>query len=263
MKDLKYSKYFSSQVENSNEDEYTLKFRITSDAIDYTNEIVNPDGVKFSQHPKILYGHDHSIPSPAKAITTFRDGNSWISKIQFDVLKDPFARFLYEKYKDGYMTDCSIGFKSNPDAIEINKDGVLIHNDILVHEISLVNIGANSTAHKLSIEECEMVIKSVSDEKVKQIFEVEKYKQLNDMQTEVIEKLNSDIEKINIELETIKNVQDEITKELASIKEKSVEVEIKQEEIVNTVNTSDETTKKFAEVLKTLAQELKNLKEIL
>lgn len=262
-KDLKHTKWIQAQIEDSNSGEYELIFRITDSSIDYHEEIVDPNGISFAKNVSILALHNHEILAPAKLLWVKKDGNSWIAKFRFDI-NDPYSILLYNKYKNGFMTDVSIGFMTNPEKKYVNENGILVHGEITVYEISFVNVGANENAHILSIEDCELIIKSATNPRVKQDFvNIKNQKIMEDN----FEKINKRLDEIISRIDTAEtNIKDIINNKSFDIEEMEIidEPEVIEEKEVEIKDEMDPETKAKLELLiKKLNSKVEKLEKII
>jgi archaellum component FlaC len=197
-----------ASIENYDQKEHSIVFIISDGSIDHQEEIVNPKGMFFRKQPKGLYAHDYYIPAVTKLDWVKYDSaaNNIKSKFVFDQ-NDPFAVLLESKYANGFMTDVSIGFMTDLDALTFN-DGIIIHNIWELIEVSLVNIGANLNAVALTIDECNTLTKSKeinTNPKLKNMFEDLKYRVMaKDIKDEVIKSLENKFTGIDTDIKNFK-----------------------------------------------------------
>lgn len=169
VKESQTTKFYSAEVASYDKKLHTAVFYLFGLGTNYRDERINPDGVRFVAKPKLQINHDYNIPPPGWIQWVGKDAYKWKIGVEFDQ-KDPNG-VLYEwKYSQGMMTDISAGFRPNYKTITEDPDGTLVFNDILVTEISLVNIGADPGAKILTAEDCNICYSLASDESVKKYY---------------------------------------------------------------------------------------------
>ncbi|MCP4566808.1 MAG: hypothetical protein GY841_04415 [FCB group bacterium] len=136
--------------------------KITTGVRDRDNEIVNPDGIDFSQfrkNPVILWAHNYIEPPIGKAVwikpwKEGRDKKGYLSmgRVAQGSTK---AQEIFNLMQEGVINTVSIGFISiaghSPTDEDVKKDKSLkgvryIHDKVMMLEYSLVNVPANPEA---------------------------------------------------------------------------------------------------------------------
>ena len=96
------------------EGDLTLRFTISTDAVDRDKDTIAVDGwelANYLKNPVVLWAHDYTMPPVAKAISVGVTGRRLRSTAQFTP-KDlyPFGYMVYEMYKQGFLHAVSVGF---------------------------------------------------------------------------------------------------------------------------------------------------------
>ncbi len=217
---LKYTKEFAPQITSYDPEKHTMVFWITSSTLDYHGERINPDGVKFVPRPKLLKNHDWSGDPLGGIIWVGRQGDKWKAMVEFDQ-DDPEAVMQEKKYAKGYKTDCSIGFLTNTKAISRDEDNNIVHNDILVKELSLVTFGANPDAvakSEFTNEELSEMANEAVNVKVKSFFE-------NVIKEKTLENENKNLKSLEDKIEDLDLSFEEIKGDLVKLEEGHILVE--------------------------------------
>lgn len=141
-------KLAKAYVEKADKEDGTLDVAIASTGtIDRHGESIDPQGWQlknFKKNPVLLYGHNvaENRPPIGKVVKIWLEGTGKKAKLMFKPkfdLQDNFAKEIYRKYVEGYMTSFSVGFKPEDwDAGEYLKQELL--------EISAVPVPANPDA---------------------------------------------------------------------------------------------------------------------
>jgi len=147
MEKLKY-KNLDFQLQEVNEEEYTIKGVFSTGDVDRQGEIIDQKGwdlSSFLRNPVVLFAHDHYQPAIGKVISIGLNLQEQLEGvIKFAVEEYDFARTIFQLYKNGYMNAFSAGFINNE--IDQRDDGttILVKNELL--EMSAVNVPANALA---------------------------------------------------------------------------------------------------------------------
>ena len=125
----------------------TLVAIISDEKKDLDNEVVRQSGIKYDKYLRkgglFLRNHDAESLPIGRVKTLCRDqDNQTVAEIKFSQ-HNPDAKIYYNMVKDKEINSFSIGYTTLDTEIV---DGVKHLTEIELHEISLVNIGANETA---------------------------------------------------------------------------------------------------------------------
>lgn len=141
-------KLAKAYVEKADKEDGTLDVAIASTGtVDRHGESIDPQGWQlknFKKNPVLLYGHNvaENRPPIGKVVKIWLEGTGKKAKLMFKPkfdLQDNFAKEIYRKYVEGYMTSFSVGFKPEDwDA------GTYLKQELL--EISAVPVPANPDA---------------------------------------------------------------------------------------------------------------------
>lgn len=165
--------------------EGVIPFILTTKSVDRDSEVVLPLGANtdsFKQNPVFVWVHDiRNKPPIGKLLTdTFVITEDYFkSDVEFD-LNDPFAKMIYNKYKNGFLNAGSIRFTPTKlaDPIFPNQKGATIAEWELL-EFSAVPVPANPNA--LMVKEKALQSQEEALEIEKALFgEVSKYLKAED-----------------------------------------------------------------------------------
>lgn len=96
----------------------------------------------FNSRGRVYWMHDPFRPNLAKASAKV-DGKQLLLSVEFD-MADPFAAELDRKYREGYLTEWSVGFKpTSAEKMESNEHGGSTFFEQELYEVSAVNQGMN------------------------------------------------------------------------------------------------------------------------
>ena len=127
-------------------DTRTLRFTITTGAVDRDNDTVNPKGWKtanYLKNPVFLWAHDYSQLPIGKAIALEMTGDRLVASVKF--ADHPMAEAVYRLYKDGFMSATSVGFQPLKVVENEERRGYdFVEQDLL--EFSAVPVPANPEA---------------------------------------------------------------------------------------------------------------------
>jgi HK97 family phage prohead protease len=133
------------------EKEGTFVARASSKKEDRDRDILNQEGFdlkNFKKNPVIPWSHNYWEPPIAKSTKTWVDGDLMF-KPKFD-MNDEFARKIFDKYKNGYLTSFSVGFIGLEFSPRDEKDpwfGGREFTKMELLEISCVTVPANPNAN--------------------------------------------------------------------------------------------------------------------
>jgi HK97 family phage prohead protease len=143
-------------------DSYTLTAVISTRSKDRDGDIVEPRGAQlknYTQNPIVLWAHDRKAPPIAKAEELFLGDDGIIAQVRFDK-DDPFARLIFNKYAEGFLTSWSIGFSPADDGFEplTDEKGVVTgyhFKEWELTEFSAVPVPANAEAITRALDDIE------------------------------------------------------------------------------------------------------------
>jgi HK97 family phage prohead protease len=142
-------KTFSAEVKAST-DSRTIKFLISTDAVDRDGDSIDPKGWNvdsYKKNPIVLWSHDYSGLPVAKAISMEQTKNGLAATAEFPAKGiHPFADTVYELLKGGFLGATSVGFKpiKHEKATDREKGMNYFQQELL--EFSIVPIPANPEA---------------------------------------------------------------------------------------------------------------------
>lgn len=101
--------------EQKRTDAGVISFAMTTKDEDRDGDIIEPKGAvlnHFLSNPVFLWAHDHRRPPIGRVMpeTITISDNAVLADVKFD-LNDPFAKMVYEKYKNGFLNAGSIRFR--------------------------------------------------------------------------------------------------------------------------------------------------------
>ena len=154
---------FISEIKSIDEKEMTMTAAISSDTMDRTREVLDPEGIdltNYRKNPVVLWAHDYSLPPIGKAIWVKRDGKNILSKMKF--ASTDFAQEIFQLYKEGILKAFSVGFipkqteyaKYNPDEDpdKAKKKPRATYKKWELLEYSAVPVPANPDAIALAVQ---------------------------------------------------------------------------------------------------------------
>jgi HK97 family phage prohead protease len=142
-------KTFSADVK-ALPDSRTIKFLISTDAVDRDGDSIDPKGwdvASYKKNPIVLWSHDYSGLPVAKAIGIEQTKNGLAATAEFPAKGiHPFADTVYELLKGGFLGATSVGFKpiKHEKATDREKGMNYFQQELL--EFSIVPIPANPEA---------------------------------------------------------------------------------------------------------------------
>lgn len=100
---------------------------------------------RFNKSPRVFWMHDKTTPNLAKGKAVVQN-KRLLLHVVFDP-QDALAQKLDQKYRDGYLTEWSVGFKARKEHASPLDSGGFEFFETTLREVSAVNMGANpSTA---------------------------------------------------------------------------------------------------------------------
>lgn len=150
-------------------DTRTIKFLISTDAIDRDGDSIDPKGwdlTNYMKSPVVLWSHDYSQPPVAKATSVESTKNGLAATAEFPAKGVyPFADTVYELLKGGFLSASSVGFRPIDGVPAEGRKGMNYLKQELL-EFSVVPVPANPEALvQMSIDhpECKGLIKPLVD----------------------------------------------------------------------------------------------------
>jgi HK97 family phage prohead protease len=150
-------------------DTRTIKFLISTDAIDRDGDSIDPKGwdlTNYMKSPVVLWSHDYSQPPVAKATSIESTKNGLAATAEFPAKGVyPFADTVYELLKGGFLSASSVGFRPIDGAPAEGSIGMNYSKQELL-EFSVVPVPANPEALvQMSIDrpECKGLAKPLVD----------------------------------------------------------------------------------------------------
>lgn len=158
----RYTKLFVTKASSIDEENKTIRFRISDNKPDRYNEIVEQKTWNFKDflnNPIVLWRHDSWEPENVLGqvidIEVSKDGSETYATVKFDTDINPKAEMVWKQLSRGTLRCVSVGFDCHNVTWE-EEDGeeqpvVLKDNDLL--EISIVPIPANPRAVALAYKD--------------------------------------------------------------------------------------------------------------
>ena len=147
--DVGVRKVFTAAIETPTDESRTVKFRITSGAVDRERDVIDPRGwdiTEFMRSPSILFAHDYKSPPIGKALTIEQNENGMSSVAEFASAEVyPFADTIFRLIKGGFLNACSVGFAPLEWVYNEDRRGVDFKRQSLL-EWSVVPVGAHQDA---------------------------------------------------------------------------------------------------------------------
>lgn len=130
-------------------DARTVKFTITTGAVDRDNDTIDPKGwdvSEFLKNPVVLWAHDYSQLPVARAIDIVPTGDGLQSTAQFPPKGVyPFADTVFALIESGFLNASSVGFRPIAADPAVDRDGIDFKKQGLL-EWSIVPVPANADA---------------------------------------------------------------------------------------------------------------------
>lgn len=146
---IQFAKSYVEKREEKEEDGMLGLCVISSGTVDRQGDVLDPEGWSFrnfKKNPVLLWSHNSGMGEKRPPIGKVEDVYIKDGKVyfvpKFD-LKDPFAKEIYRKYKEGYLNAFSVGFL--PLEWEETETGYYFKKQEAL-EFSAVNVPANPEA---------------------------------------------------------------------------------------------------------------------
>ena len=143
-----YKTFVADEVKAEGEGR-TIRFRITTDAVDRERDILSPGGWKLDSYlanPVILWAHSYQQPPIARALEIVSTEHGLSSLAEFPPKGTyAFADTIYDLLKGGFLNAASVGFAPIKHAYNETRHGVDYSEQELL-EFSVVPVPANPEA---------------------------------------------------------------------------------------------------------------------
>ena len=140
-------KQFVTKIEESNEEERTITFVLSTESEDRDGDIIKADGWivdNYLKNPVVLFAHKYDELPVARAEKVWVEDGKLKATARFASEKEnPLAENVYQLYKNGYMNAVSVGFI--PVEFEEKDEGYEFTKQELL-EFSCVPVPANPEA---------------------------------------------------------------------------------------------------------------------
>ncbi|WP_407107249.1 HK97 family phage prohead protease [Rhodococcus aetherivorans] len=236
-------KLFNTKPKSVDEENKTVRFRISDDSVDRYGERVEQSSWNFKnflKNPILLWGHNpydaENVLGTVSDLSVEDDGT--YATAHFDEDINPKAALIFKQILKGTLRTVSVGFV--PHTIDTEDDiPVLKDNELL--ELSVVAIPANPNAialdykaGNLSRNDATWLMKSMRDEAIRIEQQLKDAPEGQEKQVEeVISKLDTALEAIeatSTKLAELDTKFESVSTELETIKSTVSEVKAKQEE---------------------------------
>jgi len=140
-------KAFTPEIKDENPEARTIRFRISTGAVDRERDVIKPTGWKldeYKRNPTVLFAHDYTSLPIAKAIELSQDQQGLSAVAEFASIDlYPFADTVYRMVRAGFLNATSVGFKPIEWSYNEDRRGVDFSAQSLL-EFSVVPVPANS-----------------------------------------------------------------------------------------------------------------------
>ena len=173
-------------------------------------ERLDVNGAKFDNLKTFFKDHDRSVDSAIGKVENIRVENG---ELKADVVfaNTPDALEVFEKYKQGILTDVSIGYRVNAVTIEekVNEPDIVTVTDFDILEVSAVGVGFDkgATVGRSKTFKEEKLDKEKFAQMQERLNELESLKERNEEQTRELDKLKAQIEEFKKREEEFKELQ--------------------------------------------------------
>ena len=107
-------KQFITKIEETNEENRTITFVLSTENVDRDGDVIRADGWildNFLKNPVVLFAHKYDELPVAKALRVWVENGQLKATAKFATEKEnPLAENVYQLYKNGYMNAVSVGF---------------------------------------------------------------------------------------------------------------------------------------------------------
>lgn len=126
--------------------ERTVRFVISTDAVDRDNDTIDPKGwdlKAYLKNPVVLWAHDYRALPVGRAVSVVMRDGQLISDMEFAT--HDFAETVYQLVKGGFLKATSVGFRPSKYVINDERQGLDFKEQELM-EYSIVPVPANPEA---------------------------------------------------------------------------------------------------------------------
>ncbi len=182
----------------------------------YYTEVLDVNGANTDKLNTFFKNHSHDVDSAVGKISNVRvENGELIGSITFG--SDAESQLLLAKYKEGILTDVSVGYTINDYTVEkrsaTNEQDLVTVNNFEIFEVSAVGIGFDSGAKKRSINLNED--NNMDKELLERLAKLEDKSKLNETEKGELEKLrNLKVSEEKKELEKLKKENDEMKRKV-------------------------------------------------
>lgn len=141
-------KNLKTKIKSVDEEKYKIDFIFSTPDEDRHGEEIDQNGWKlneFLENPVVLFAHDQWQPAVGKVVDIRVENGQLQGTVQFAVEENPFAKILFDLYKNGFMRAVSVGFSNNEYKFNEETERMVLLENVL-YELSLVNVPANARA---------------------------------------------------------------------------------------------------------------------
>ena len=266
-KQIKYTVVDNSSIKavdgEDKDGEKVFKIVISTNQVDRYGEIVNQDGIDFTNYlknPIVLWGHDYYLPPIGKTIELINQKTKTIAKFVFATTQ--FAQEIKSLVEGGFVNMSSIGFISQ----DFDRDKN-VHNKSELLEFSLVDVPANPGAEmqrSVMIKSMAQGIKELNCKEV-EAYVCKKGDAGCKICSKIIEQIKlleqKDIENAEIKPET-PDLSEEKEKDNKDIKEEEKEVKNEEKIFYDCKDLDFELLKEIEKVPEDLEEKIKGKIEI-
>ena len=209
-KKLIYKK-LGTKVVSVNEETYEIDFIFSTGDTDRHEEIIDQKGwqlKEFMTNPVVLFAHDQHNPAVGKVVSVSMENGQLEGTVKFAAEEYPFAKVLFNLYKNGFMRAVSVGFMNLKYSFDEAKEQlILLENEL--YELSLVNVPANAQALAKSagvdIEPLEKRLADMDEKRKVDFIEEDIEKMVSDILQKQIERSDDGDKKIKVETPRVRD----------------------------------------------------------
>ena len=150
---------------------------ITTKGKDRDGDIVDPDGLDFSQFqksPVVMWCHDYKQPMIGRSAWCKKTENGWVAKTIYSMV-NPLGKQIYEMRKEGMPFGKSLGFI--PLAVDKKKEKAMgcknYYSKSLVLEYSDTPMPSNPDALQIAVSKGLLTLEQAREYEIEEDFEIE------------------------------------------------------------------------------------------
>ena len=150
------------------DDEHVAYGIVSTDDVDTDGDVIEMEGLNtktYESNPLFYYNHEHSFDfNIGKSIGLWKYDHYLVSAFEFDKTQDSLGDKLYKLYKEGRMSQFSIGFEENEVSekpsvcAKYGSNCKRVIKKATLYEISAVDMGANTETKVLEVKSMEKPI---------------------------------------------------------------------------------------------------------